>query len=283
MIDTAHTLSRTTVLFGVFGFTTLLIAGEYLYARLAAHDEEIAARHDLRETAASVGVAVGDLLIRILMGGLVALPLMAAYEHRVLDLDLTRPWTVVALILGVELCYYWYHRASHRIRWMWATHAVHHSATHFNLSAAVRLGWTGPLTFAYLFFLPLAVLGFHPVAIAGVMLVGLLYQFFLHTSLDIDLGPLEYVLNTPRHHRVHHASNDACLDRNYGSMLIIYDRLFGTFAEAPRGERLRFGLKGRAPSFNPLQIALGEWVHLYRDVRATPGLWGKLKVLLGAP
>jgi sterol desaturase/sphingolipid hydroxylase (fatty acid hydroxylase superfamily) len=166
---------------------------------------------------------------------------------------------------------------------LWATHAVHHSATRFNLSAAVRLGWTGQLTGGFLFFLPLAWIGFHPAAIALMLALGLLYQFFLHTALPVHLGPLEWLLNTPRHHRVHHACNEACLDTNYGSTLIIFDRLFGTFAEAPREEAMRFGLKGRVPSNNPFVIALGEWKHLVVDFWRTSGLSRKLRVLFGPP
>lgn len=259
--------------------TLVFIAAEFIYAKLSHHDED----HDIRETAASVGVAIGDIASRALSAGVAAVPLMACHNHRLLDIPLDTVWGLLALFLGVELCYYWFHRASHRIRWLWATHSVHHSATRFNLSAAIRLGWTGQLTGAFVFFMPLAWLGFHPLAIALTMLVGLLYQFFLHTSLKVHLGPLEWVLNTPRHHRVHHASNEGCLDRNYGQMLIVWDRLFGTFAEAPQDEPLRFGLKGREPSNNPLRIALGEWVRLIGDVRQARGLTARLKVLLGAP
>ena len=183
----------------------------------------------------------------------------------------------------MELCYYAFHRASHRVRWLWATHAVHHSATRFNLSAAIRLGWTGTISGAFVFFLPLALIGFHPVAIAAVMGLGLLYQFFLHTAFPVSLGLLEWVLNTPAHHRVHHACNDPCLDKNYGNVLIVFDRLFGTFAAPPVGERLRFGLKGRSPSLNPLRIAFGEWSRLARDAGAARGMAAKLKVLFGAP
>jgi sterol desaturase/sphingolipid hydroxylase (fatty acid hydroxylase superfamily) len=257
----------------------LFIAMELLYARLAAHDEE----HDLAETAASIGVAIGDLAIRLLTSGLAAIPFFAVYHYRPLDIPLDLAWNWAALFLGVELCYYAFHRASHRVRWLWATHAVHHSATRFNLSAAIRLGWTGTMSGAFVFFLPLALIGFHPVAIAAVMGLGLLYQFFLHTAFPVSLGPLEWVLNTPAHHRVHHACNDPCLDKNYGNVLIVFDRLFGTFAAPPVGERLRFGLKGRSPSLNPLRIAFGEWSRLARDAGAVRGVAAKLKVLFGAP
>jgi len=259
--------------------TFAFIVLECLYAKLA-HDDEA---YDIKETAASVAVAIGDIASRLLTGAVAAVPMVLLWQHRLLDLPLDTWWTWVLLFIGVEFCYYWFHRASHRIRWFWATHAVHHSATRFNLSAAIRLGWTGQLSGAFVFFLPLAWIGFHPLAIAGVLGLGLLYQFFLHTHLDVSLGPLEYVLNTPRHHRVHHATNETCLDRNYGNVLIVFDRLFGTFAKVPADETLRYGLKGRTPTNHPLRIALGEWGFLLGDVAAAKGLRAKMKVLFSPP
>jgi sterol desaturase/sphingolipid hydroxylase (fatty acid hydroxylase superfamily) len=261
------------------GVALLFIVLELLYAKLASHDHD----HDVKETAASVGVAIGDVAARVLTSGLSAVPFFFVYQHRLLDISLNSAWSWLALFLGVEFFYYGFHVASHRVRWLWATHAVHHSATKFNLSAAIRLGWTGQLTGAFVFFLPLAWIGFHPLAIAFVIGLGLLYQFFLHTAAPVSLGPLEWVLNTPSHHRVHHASNAACLDKNYGSVLIVFDRLFGTFTQAPREEPLRFGVKGRVPSNNPFVIALGEWGHLLRDAWRTPGLVPRLRVLFGPP
>jgi sterol desaturase/sphingolipid hydroxylase (fatty acid hydroxylase superfamily) len=255
------------------------IAIEFAYCHLAHH----AQMHDAKETLASVGVALGNVVAKSFTSAISALPFFLVYQHRLADIPLDNAWSWLALFLGVEFCYYWFHLASHRVRWLWATHAVHHSATRFNLSAAVRLGWTGQLTGGFLFFLPLAWIGFHPAAIALMLALGLLYQFFLHTALPIHLGPLEWVLNTPRHHRVHHACNEPCLDTNYGSTLIIFDRLFGTFAEAPRDEAMRFGVKGRAASNNPVVIALGEWKHLFVDFWRASGLKRKLAVLFGAP
>jgi sterol desaturase/sphingolipid hydroxylase (fatty acid hydroxylase superfamily) len=257
------------------------ILAEYLYVQLSHHDA--AKQHDRSETLASIGVALGDIAARLATGGLAALPFLWVYQHRWFDIPMDRAWMWMTAFLGVEFCYYLFHRASHRTRWLWATHSVHHSATHFNLSAAIRLGWTGQLTGAFVFFLPLAWIGFHPLVIVGLLGLGLLYQFFLHTSLDVRLGPLEWVLNTPTHHRVHHASNEGCLDKNYGATLIVFDRLFGTFATPPRSEPLRYGLKGRKRSLNPLWIALGEWVHLYHDLRATRGITAKLRLILSPP
>lgn len=259
--------------------TLVFIAAEWIYQRSNHHDETYSAK----ETAASIAVALGDIAARILTGGIAAVPFLALYQVRLFDIDMTKGLSWLALFLGVEFFYYWFHRASHRIRWLWATHAVHHSATRFNLSAAIRLGWTGQLTGAFVFFLPLAWIGFPPLAIAGMVFAGLVYQFFLHTSVPVTLGPLKWVLNTPAHHRVHHASNEGCLDRNYGSVLIVFDRLFGTFAKAPEDEPMTFGLKGRASSTNPLQIALGEWVRLFDELRAASGWRARVSILIGTP
>ena len=154
---------------------------------------------------------------------------------------------------------------------------------HFNLSATIRVGWTGQLSGAFVFFLPLAWIGFPPDAIRAVLAAGLLCQFFLHAAFPVCLGPLEWILNTPAHHRVHHACNETCLDKNYGSVLILFDRLFGTFAEAPREEPLRFGLKGRELGRNPFAIALGEWRALLAAVTRASGVKAKLTNLFGAP
>ena len=251
---------------------------EYCVGRLSGH-----VSHDWRESAASFGVALGQNLLRAAEAGLLAVPFVFLYEHRLLDFPQTSPLALAGLFLGSEFLYYWQHRASHRVRWMWATHAVHHSTTRFNLTAAIRLGWTGNISGNFLFFLPLAFAGFHPYAVVTMLGVNLLYQFFIHTELAPRLGLLEWVLNTPTHHRVHHASNAPCLDRNYGGILIVFDRLFGTFAAPPASQPLRYGLVGRTVSFNPVRIAFGEWSEMLRDVRAAHGAGAKLRALFGPP
>ncbi|WOJ90915.1 sterol desaturase family protein [Methylocapsa polymorpha] len=255
-----------------------LMALEYGLGRLAHRDT-----HDLSESAASLGVATGHSLVRSVEAVIVAAPFAFAYGHRLLDFDQTSALALLGLFLGTEFFYYWHHRAAHRIRWMWATHSVHHSATRLNLTAAVRLGWTGNISGNFLFFLPLAWIGFHPFAIIAMLGVNLLYQFFIHTELSPGLGPLEWVLNTPAHHRVHHASNAECLDKNYGGVLIIFDRLFGSFAEAPSDQPLRYGLVGGAPTFNPVRIALGEWAAMFHDLRAAASWSERFRALFAPP
>jgi len=256
----------------------VLVAAEYLYGRLSGR-----ALYDLRETGATLVIFAGNRLLRGAMAGVMAVPLVWAWQYRLTELPTGNPLTWVALFFLAELAYYWHHRAMHRVRWLWATHAVHHSAAHFNLSAAIRIGWTGQLSGAFVFFLPLAWIGFPPLAIGAMLSAGLLYQFFLHTAFSVRLGPLEWILNTPAHHRVHHACNEACLDKNYGSVLILFDRPFGTFAPAPREEPLRFGLKGREVGLNPFAIAFAEWRALLADVARVRGLRAKLASLFGAP
>jgi len=262
----------------ILGAAIGLMALEYLVARHARRDE-----HDLRESAASLGVALGRMLLRGVEGFAMAWPFAFVHEQRLFDFEQTSALALAGLFIGTEFIYYWHHRASHRMRWLWATHSVHHSPTRLNYTAAVRLGWTGGVSGGFLFFLPLAWIGFHPVAIVLMLTADLLYQFFIHTELCPRLGPLELMLNTPAHHRVHHASNASCLDKNYGGVLIVFDRLFGTFAATPEGETLRYGLVGVAPSYNPLRIAFGEWGALLADARAAPDWRGVVAALFAPP
>lgn len=265
---------RLTILTIAAGFMAL----EYGLGRLAQDDT-----YDWRESAASFGVMLGHALIKAVEAGLLAIPFAIVYQHRLFDFDQFAPLALLGLFVGSEFFYYWQHRAAHRIRWMWATHSVHHSPTRMNFTAAIRLGWTANISGNFLFLLPLIWLGFHPFMVLGMLGINLLYQFFIHTERVDRLGPLEWVLNTPAHHRVHHASNDACLDRNYGGILIVFDRLFGTFAEAPCNERLRYGVVGGVPSYNPVRIAFAGWRRLFRDVADAPSFKARLKVLFGPP
>lgn len=280
MIDTHDLLALRSDFAPLFLATVItLIVLEYAASRLA-HMET----HDAKETAASFVIAIGNRIIRTLEAGLVAVPFLLAYEYRLYDIDLESPLAWIALFLLVELVYYWHHRASHTVRWLWATHSVHHSPTRFNLTAGIRLGWTAAISGHFLFYVPLALLGFHPLAIAAVLGANLGYQFFIHSELAPRLGPLEWILNTPTHHKVHHACNEECLDKNFGGTLIVFDRLFGTFAAPPEAEPLRYGLVGREPSYNPVTIVFGEWAAILRDLRTSDeGLAGWWLILIGPP
>jgi sterol desaturase/sphingolipid hydroxylase (fatty acid hydroxylase superfamily) len=217
-----------------------------------------------QESFASFGVMLGHRLSQSSVALITLGSMELVWQHRLWTVPLDQWWGIGLLFLGIEFFYYWHHRAAHRIRWMWATHAVHHSPEHMNLSAAYRLGWTGLLSGNTLFFLPLCWLGFPPVAILVGLSLNLLYQFWIHTELIPKLGPLEWVLNTPSHHRVHHASNPAYIDRNYGGVLIIFDRLFGTLAVEQEHNPPIYGLTRPINSHNPFKIVFSEWQRLFR-------------------
>ena len=224
--------------------------------------------YNWRASLASLADALGrDFIVyRFLPFGL-AVPVIGwAWGHRLTTVPLGGATALAVLFIGQEFCYYWFHRASHRVRWFWATHAVHHSSNELNLSAAYRFGWTGRLTGTGIFYAPLVWLGFPPVAVFGVLSLNLLYQFWLHTTWIPKLGWLEYVFNTPSHHRVHHAANPEYLDANYGGVLIIFDRLFGTFTEERADLPCRYGLVKPLTSNNPVVINFHEWAALGRDL-----------------
>jgi sterol desaturase/sphingolipid hydroxylase (fatty acid hydroxylase superfamily) len=255
-----------------------LIAAEYGISLLARRNA-----YDLRETAATLGIAAGRILLRGMGALFIAAPALFVWQHHLFTFNQTSPIALAFLFLASECIYYWHHRLSHRLRWLWATHIVHHSTTRLNLSSAVRLGVTGSLSGNRLFFMPLVLIGFHPFLVTAVVGLNLLYQFFIHTELVPRLGPLEWIFNTPGHHRVHHAINAECIDRNFGGILIIFDRLFGTFAREPKNEELRYGVLNAAPNFNPFRIVFGEWIAIARDVWAAPDTRLKFKALVQMP
>jgi sterol desaturase/sphingolipid hydroxylase (fatty acid hydroxylase superfamily) len=186
----------------------------------------------------------------------------------------------VLLFFLDDLAFYAYHRISHEVRVFWASHVVHHSSQHYNLSTALRQPWV-PIT-AVPFWAPLALLGYQPWMIFAMQSVSLIYQFFLHTErIKRFPKPIEFIFNTPSHHRVHHGTNDLYLDRNYGGMLIIWDRIFGSFE--PEDERAVYGLTTNIETFNPVRVAFHEYVAVWHDVRGARGLRNKLGYLFGGP
>lgn len=256
----------------------VFILGEAFWRTRIAHRG-----YNVRGALASLGLGLGNIVI----GGVYALVLggvFAGLAHLAPLHWPLRDWrTWVAGFVAVEFAYYWFHRSSHWVRWMWATHAVHHSPEEMTFLSAIRLGWTNILSGGPLFYMPLVLGGFDPRLVFGLLAFNLHYQFFLHTESIGKLGPLEWVFNTPAHHRVHHASNAAYLDRNYGGVLIVFDRLFGTFASEQKDEPIRYGLVHPFGSNNPFAIAFGEWKRLARDLFAAPNLRGALRIAFGRP
>lgn len=240
-------------------------------------------RYDWRAFAATLADVAGRRVVDALGLSLAMHALLWVHAHRLATIELDHLAAFVALFIGVEFCYYWHHRASHRVRWFWATHCVHHSPNELTLAAALRLGWTSQLGGAALFFAPLVWLGFAPIAVLGAVALNLLYQFWLHATWIPKLGPLERVLNTPSHHRVHHASNTEYLDCNFGGVLIVFDRLFGTCVEERADRPPRYGLTTPLQSYNPLRIELHEWLALARDLIAARSGHELFGALFGPP
>jgi sterol desaturase/sphingolipid hydroxylase (fatty acid hydroxylase superfamily) len=240
--------------------------------------------YDWRSYFASLGDAIGRLFINRVIGFGIAGSLFALISRvRIATIPMNHWYSWVALLLALEFFYYWMHRADHRVQWLWATHAVHHSSNAYNLSAAYRLGWTSGLSGGAIFFAPLVFIGFPVQAVLGAAALNLLYQFWLHTELVPRLGPLEWILNTPRHHRVHHARNAEYIDKNFGGVLIVFDRLFGTFAHDVPDVPLEYGLVHRTTSYNPIRIATHAWVRVWQQLRAATGLRQAARVLFGPP
>ncbi len=234
---------------------------------------------------ASLADALGrEYVLAMLVSASVAAPAVTfAWSHRLFTVPLDTSVAVVALVVGQDFCYYWFHRSTHRVRWFWATHAVHHSSNELNLATSFRFGWTGRLTSAGLFYVPLIWLGFAPSAVLIASVFGLLYQFWIHTEWIPKLGWLEYVLNTPSHHRVHHAANPEYLDRNYGGIFIVFDRMFGTFVSEREDVPCRYGLVTPLRSNNPVVIAFHEWAAMIRDIRRAGSWRERLMCVIGPP
>ncbi|MFO0947414.1 MAG: sterol desaturase family protein [Planctomycetota bacterium] len=186
----------------------------------------------------------------------------------------------IVLFLGVDFCYYWFHRLSHEINAAWAAHAVHHQSEEYNLTVALRQGTFQPF-FSWVFYLPLAVLGFPPEWFAAMSSFNTLYQFWIHTRAIGKLGPLEWVLNTPSHHRVHHGRNPKYLDKNHAGTLIIWDRMFGTFQEEE--EEPVYGIVRPLASWNPLWANVHEYVEIYETAKAAPFWFDKVKIWFMPP
>jgi sterol desaturase/sphingolipid hydroxylase (fatty acid hydroxylase superfamily) len=223
-------------------------------------------RYQWQESATSLAIAIGQRLNGFVFAGVAAGVLFVFWEHRLWTVPLNTAWGIALLFAGLEFFYYWHHRVSHESRWFWATHAVHHSPQHFNLSAAYRLGWTGVISGHFLFYAPLALLGFHPAAIALALALNLTYQFWLHTELVGSLGWFDKWFNSPSNHRVHHATNPDYLDCNYGGVTMVFDRLFGTYVPERRTNPPAYGLVKQVNSHNPLVIAFHEWIAIGKDL-----------------
>ena len=243
-------------------------------------DDEALVGYDIKDSAANLSMGIGNL-VTMFSGKLITFGFfMLLYEYRLFDLPTDVWWVWLLLLPCDDFVFYWYHRLGHEVRIFWASHVNHHSSQTYNLSTALRQSWTSPV-FTWLFWLPLPLLGFHPLMMALMQAISLLYQYWIHTELIGRMGVFEWFMNTPSHHRVHHGVNPLYLDRNYGGIFIIWDRLFGTFEE--EGERATFGLTTNIETYNPVVIAFHEWWAIGRDVLGAKTWRGRMGYIFARP
>jgi sterol desaturase/sphingolipid hydroxylase (fatty acid hydroxylase superfamily) len=226
--------------------------------------------YEPRDTAVSLAFGLGSTAIGALAAGAVFALLVLVHGFRLADIG-WQWWAWPLCFVLDDLAYYWFHRFAHRVRWFWASHVNHHSSQHYNLSTALRQSWTGFIALSFVFRLPLALVGFEPAMIVFCGGLNLIYQFWIHTEA---IGRLprwfEAVMNTPSHHRVHHATNPRYLDRNYAGTFIVWDKLFGTFQPEVDDERIRYGIVKQLGSFNLLWAVFHEWIGIAADVWRAP-------------
>ncbi|HVV77900.1 MAG TPA: sterol desaturase family protein [Mycobacteriales bacterium] len=237
------------------------------------------ATYEVRDTWANIAAGAGSQMLGA-PWALVEVAVLVAL-HRLAPVHLDRGWVAWAVaMVGVDIAYYAYHRLHHESRFLWAIHVAHHSSRRYNLSVALRQPWVVVSTLPFL--APLALLGIAPELILTSFAINLLYQFLIHTELIRRMwSPIEFVFNTPSHHRVHHGSNQEYLDKNYGGILIIWDRMFGSFE--PEVAPVTYGLTKNIETHNPFRIETHEWVAIYRDVRRAGSVRDALGYVLRHP
>ncbi|HEU4975795.1 MAG TPA: sterol desaturase family protein [Baekduia sp.] len=266
------------VLYYAIPFFVLLLVVEALSYKHLEADGLIG--YELRDTRTSLAMGMGNVTINVVWKFAVLAAYAGLYELAPWHLPTGAWWVWVLLFLADDLSYYWFHRVSHESRVFWASHVVHHSSRHYNLSTALRQTWV-PMTYAP-FWLWMPLIGFAPWMVFLAQAWSLIYQFWIHTERIGRLPwPLEAVLNTPSHHRVHHGSNEQYLDKNYGGILIVWDRLFGTFAG--ERERVRYGLTTDIETYNPVRVAFHEYVDLWADIRRARSWRTKAGLALHGP
>ncbi|VEE62846.1 Fatty acid hydroxylase superfamily [Shewanella putrefaciens] len=241
----------------------------------------VSARYYTKEVLCNFSLAAMHQGADILAGLLIAKLYLTVFGWKLFDIQMG-PVSFVLLMIAQDFCYYWFHRASHRVRWMWAAHVVHHSSENMNFSTAFRQSLMYPFAGMWVFWLPLVILGFDPNWVVFVVLLNLGLQFFVHTQAVKKLGPLEWLFNTPSHHRVHHGRNPQYIDKNYAGILIIWDKLFGTFV--PEEETVIYGITKPVNSFNPLKVTFSEWRDMFSEVTARGlTLLERFKILFAPP
>ena len=262
------------------GISLVMIGVEAAFSRIAKSKVHYRAS----DTFASLGMQAGNIAMNLMMAAVVFAGLSWAYRFRLFTISPSSPWAWVAIFFLDDFIYYWFHRISHECCFWWAAHVNHHSSREYNLSTALRQSWSSVIVGTWTPWIPLALLGFSPGMILAQQGFNLFYQFWIHTEA-IHRMPIwfEYLFNTPSHHRVHHASNPRYLNRNYAGVLMVWDRLFGTFAAEQNKEPPHYGIVKNIETFNPIRIAFHEWASIVREVRVSHSLREAISVIFGPP
>ena len=235
--------------------------------------------YERKDTTASLSMLVGNVAFSFVTAAAFSRFDRFLFRHRVSNVGRRRGSFLTAMVLW-DFLYYWDHRWMHEVRLLWANHVTHHSSQRYNLSTALRQPWSGFLTFWV--FAPMPLLGYASKTTMRAGQLNLLYQYWIHTeAIDRLPAAAEQVLNTPSHHRVHHGANQQYLDKNYGGILIVWDRLFGTFE--PEVRRIKYGLTKNIKTYNPLRIAYHEMADIARDVRSAGNMRDRLGYVLRRP
>lgn len=234
------------------------------------------------DTFCTIGLLSGNIIVAFAIKGMVLAFHIYLYQFRVFDFVNQIPiWALwIITFISIDLVFYVYHRMSHRIRFLWAIHLSHHSSEEMNFAVSFRQAWFGPIS-KIPFFMVLPLLGFDPTIIAVAGVISTLWGIVGHTQVIGKLGPLEWIFNTPSHHRVHHGSNKQYIDKNYGNLLIIWDRLFGTFE--PEDEKVKFGLVNNVNTFNPVKVTFMAWMSMINDLKQKNSFIEIIKVIFGPP
>jgi sterol desaturase/sphingolipid hydroxylase (fatty acid hydroxylase superfamily) len=234
------------------------------------------------DTLCTAGLLIGNILMVYAFKGLTLGLHFYLYQFRIFDVNQVMPiWLLwVTTFILIDLVFYIYHRMSHRVRFLWAIHMSHHSSEEMNFAVSFRQAWLGPVSkIPFFIFLPL--IGLDPTMIAVAGVISTLWGIVGHTQIIHRLGPLEWIFNTPSHHRVHHGSNKQYIDKNYGNLLIIWDRLFGTFE--PEEEVVTFGLVNNVNTYNPIKITFMGWSSMFKDIRNSQSFKEALYLFFGPP
>jgi sterol desaturase/sphingolipid hydroxylase (fatty acid hydroxylase superfamily) len=281
------------VTYAIPGFVLIIVAEFYFYLR----KRNKLTKDYLKDASASIGLGLGSLVIDLGTKAVAVGYLLWFYQFRIFDnlgpasvsefaswaWQKSHIWVWVIALFMQDFAFYWHHRLSHEIRLLWAAHINHHSSTNLNFAVALRQSWL-ELLYKDMWYIPLALIGIHPLMILTMHQFNLIYQFLTHTEAIRRMPKwFEFIFNTPSHHRVHHSSNIKYLDKNYAGIFIIWDRLLGTFTQEEEQEPCVYGITKNIHTYNLFKITFHELQAIIKDVQNAPNLKSKIQYIFNAP